>query len=114
MPTEKWRRENQDKVKASRKRWYEKNKASEIKRIEARKKDIREWFAEYKAALCCTECSEDVICCLDFHHLDPDEKELDVAILVHNGCGKDRILEEIAKCKVVCANCHRKIHAGLI
>lgn len=43
---------------------------------------------------------------MDFDHLDPTQKEFDLS----NGAGYSlkRILAEIAKCEVVCSNCHRK------
>ena len=59
----------------------------------------------------CCLCDETDIRCLDFHHLDPDTKDDMVSTLW--GLKDDtRLLREIAKCAVVCANCHRKIHAG--
>jgi len=47
--------------------------------------------------------------CLDFHHVNPGEKErgLNKIVNTHN---KKLILEEISKCIVLCANCHRKEH----
>lgn len=50
---------------------------------------------------------------LDFHHLDPNGKEERISILI----GKHSVAhieEEINKCIVLCANCHRELHAGLI
>lgn len=44
---------------------------------------------------------------LDFHHRNPSEKEFDVATGVTQGYGVTRLLAEIAKCDVQCANCHR-------
>ena len=35
------------------------------------------------------------------------KKEAAVASLVSKGCSDARLLEEIEKCDVVCANCHR-------
>lgn len=48
---------------------------------------------------------------LEFHHLDPSQK--DPAVNVHNN-GFEKALEEMKKCILVCANCHREIHAGLL
>lgn len=44
----------------------------------------------------------------DFHHLDPDKKELDwnKMRLVSN----DKRQSELDKCVLLCANCHRKRH----
>ena len=49
---------------------------------------------------------------MDFHHLNPDEKDFDI------GCTKnpklnDKIKNELDKCILVCSNCHREIHYKL-
>lgn len=86
--------------------------------IRKQKKDrrvfLQEWFKEKKATLKCFFCTEDFIECLEFHHTDPKEKEYNVSNMVKNGFSIKKIESEIAKCIVVCANCHRKIHAGKI
>jgi hypothetical protein len=44
----------------------------------------------------------------DFHHRNPDEKELNMTDLQDKKwC---RIQEEISKCDLLCANCHRIAH----
>ena len=50
---------------------------------------------------------------LDFHHINPDEKSFLISEQVARMGGKDRILREVMKCVVVCANCHRIIHSGV-
>ncbi len=45
---------------------------------------------------------------MDFDHKDPSQKLENVAQLTSRGWSADRIKEEIQKCDVVCANCHRK------
>jgi hypothetical protein len=42
---------------------------------------------------------------MDFHHRDPAEKEFNIGTNVMKNL--DSLLAEIAKCDVVCANCHR-------
>jgi predicted HNH restriction endonuclease len=37
---------------------------------------------------------------------------LKVVALANRGLSIERIDEEIAKCVILCANCHRKLHAG--
>lgn len=43
---------------------------------------------------------------MDFDHRDPTEKVANIARLIVGGSWK-RIQDEIAKCDLVCANCHR-------
>lgn len=46
--------------------------------------------------------------CMDFDHLDPTAKEFNISEAAASGnVGWERIEAEIAKCEVVCANCHR-------
>ena len=49
---------------------------------------------------------------LDFHHLNPEEKEFGIGTNTNRSWESTR--EEIKKCALVCANCHREIHANLI
>lgn len=66
---------------------------------------------EYKSELKCQVCGENDIVCLDFHHNNPDEKEYNISHMVSRGYSKERIMKEINKCSVLCANCHRKLHS---
>lgn len=45
--------------------------------------------------------------CLDFDHLKPDEKIANVSQLANDRRADNIILNEIAKCRLLCANCHR-------
>ena len=110
MPTEKWKKENQDKVKKARLKWYYKNKEREIKRIVERKNIIVKWFNEYKKVLKCEYCGENNPCCLDFHHKNEKEKDYNISVMSNMGYSINRIKEEIDKCIVLCSNCHRKLH----
>jgi hypothetical protein len=72
--------------------------------------ELRDWYQAYRATLCCASCPESDPVCLDFHHRT-DDKTTNVANMVSSGWAKERIIEEIEKCAVLCANCHRKLHA---
>lgn len=56
----------------------------------------------------CVDCGEANPIVLDFDHLDAETKLLEISKLVSRGYSINAIDAEIAKCEVVCANCHRK------
>lgn len=74
-----------------------------------RREEIRSWFKEYKRGLSCEICGENDPRALEFHHVEPlrDAEANRVCDYVCQGYSKKRILEEIDKCLVLCANCHR-------
>lgn len=91
-------------------KWYKRNRNYRIKQIRKRRSELAEWFRGLKTTLKCESCPETHPATLDFHHRDPKEKDLDVTRTIRDGWAKERILKEIAKCKVLCSNCHRKLH----
>jgi hypothetical protein len=56
----------------------------------------------------CVDCGETDPIVLEFDHRDGEEKDRTVAELVSDNCGWAKILAEIEKCDVRCANCHRR------
>lgn len=48
---------------------------------------------------------------MDFHHIY-DKKYL-IAHMANKG-SLSKLMEELKKCVVLCSNCHRKVHAGLV
>jgi len=62
----------------------------------------------------CCLCGEKTICTLDFHHTDPSKKEYEISQLIKWNFKIDRLIGELDRCVVVCSNCHRKIHAGIV
>jgi hypothetical protein len=57
-------------------------------------------------------CGESDPVCLEFHHLNPEEKDFEVTDSLNRSL--DTLFREIRKCIVLCANCHKKVHAGKI
>jgi hypothetical protein len=45
---------------------------------------------------------------LEFHHLDEDEKDKGIGQL--KKCSESRLKEELEKCVLLCANCHKEHH----
>lgn len=98
--------------KAYRRLHYEANKGKYIKKSKARRAEFIAWWQDFKRGLVCEYCGEDHPAALDFHHDNPAEKEGNVSTLVANE-NKTKLLEEVAKCRVLCSNCHRKLHYDL-
>lgn len=92
--------------------WYKKNKKRQFDNVKRRKKELRDRFQEFKKTLKCCVCKESEACCLDFHHLDASEKEFSIAHFENVGLAK--LKEELKKCVVICSNCHRKVHEGIL
>lgn len=51
---------------------------------------------------------------LEFHHLDPNDKETSWGEINGSIRSWNYICEEMTKCVMLCANCHREVHEGLI
>lgn len=56
----------------------------------------------------CILCNEKHFAALDFHHINPNEKDKAIA----RATSKKWVEEEVKKCVVLCSNCHRKFHAN--
>jgi hypothetical protein len=82
--------------------------AEATKRVVQAKRD--RVYKEYgdKCSICgYNNCRE----ALEWHHLDPSTKEVEPSKVFSRSY--ERIIEELSKCILVCANCHREIHVKL-
>lgn len=71
------------------------------------KKRNKSFIAEYLKLHPCIDCGNNNIIVLDFDHLDASIKITEVSYMVNSGWSLENIIKEIAKCEVVCSNCHR-------
>jgi len=69
------------------------------------KQQFKKRLSEIKEASGCMDCGETNPIVLDFDHLK--DKKYNVSRMIHDGFSWAAIKKEIAKCEVVCANCHR-------
>lgn len=104
-PIEERRKYNRDYYNNSTKE--QKQRILERQRIS--RKRITDFINNYKLANSC-ECGETHTACLEFHHTDPSTKDFDVALAVNKCLSLEKLIQEISKCIVLCANCHRKLH----
>jgi len=67
------------------------------------------WLSEYKRERGCYKCGTKDHRVLDFHHRDEKAKIFGIGGF-RREVGFQRLKDEIEKCEVVCANCHRILH----
>ena len=101
-----------EKMKAYQKDYYRKNKSKVVERVEEARRRNSSFVNEWKESRGCIVCGESDPCCLDMHHTDSKKKDSDLSALVYGQSPLSTIVLELEKCVVVCASCHRKIHAG--
>ncbi len=112
--TKRWRENNRERARAWQRQYSEKNREKHAAYRKAwAKAHPRTKLIEKAKIKGCAICEEKSPVALDFHHIDPSQKKFSIGgyYLIKTDA---EVEEELAKCVVVCANCHRKIHAGLI
>lgn len=76
---------------------------------------IKQEAVKYKGGKC-SQCGYDkCLDALDFHHIDPLQKDWSIrSSLMRKSLHLEKLKPELDKCLLVCCRCHREIHAGLI
>ena len=73
--------------------------------------DRKIWAIQYKGSKC-NDCNisypDTPYVVFDFHHLNPMEKDMDWSKIKLTS--KEKMIDEINKCVLLCANCHRTRH----
>ena len=82
----------------------ERHKAKDLKRYTTALNFIR-----HAKSGGCSQCGEKTPVCIDFHHIDPTTKLFNISSRLSKSI--KTLWNEIAKCTLLCANCHRKLHA---
>lgn len=81
-----------------------------IERVTNAKKRQKQKLVDYKGGKCEICGYNKCIEALDFHHLNPNEKDFGLS---KKYISFKKAKKEVDKCILVCANCHREIHAKL-
>ena len=87
--------------------YYQKNKDEICQRTRARQKRVAQRRRDLLSEFSCVACGCDNHHVIQWHHVDPTEKETQV---VGNGVSEERFWDEVLKCVPLCANCHVMIH----
>jgi hypothetical protein len=80
--------------------------------VQRRREGIKKMAVEYKGNSCEICGYDKCISALEFHHLDPTQKDFGIS---QNGITRswEKVKIELDKCIMVCSNCHREIHEEL-
>lgn len=57
----------------------------------------------------CQKCGDKRLYVLDFHHIDPTQKDNTINHM-RKSSSLENLISEVDKCIVLCANCHREFH----
>ena len=92
-----------------RRKHYLENRQKYIDKANKQRAKKLEWFKNLKGTFKCNRCGENHPACLHFHHKDSSIKDGCISRFA-DSASKKRLLVEIEKCEVLCANCHSKEH----
>ncbi len=104
-----WIANNKERIAKSVKAYTEKHKEHLSALKAAQYKEKRNWVTDYKMKHPCEICGEKDPIVLEFHHVNPKEKDASIADLLSRKT-LDAIKLEVVKCIVLCGNCHTRLH----
>ena len=94
------------------KRRYSDRRQYLIRAVHARRKKVRQMAVEHKGGKC-ELCGYDrCIDAFEFHHNDSSKKNFGISEKGYTRSWKE-VVKELDNCMLVCANCHRELHARL-
>lgn len=97
---------DREKQKAAQHRYYIESKQLAIERNRSRRNTFRQYFNKVKSEHPCADCGLHYPpYVMDFDHVS-GEKRFNISDIGRANSMQD-LIDEIAKCEVVCANCHR-------
>lgn len=80
-----------------------------VEAVTKRRRKVKQMSVEYLGGKCSKCGYNKCVDALDFHHLDPKNKSFNPSENGHTRSWEKQ-KEEISKCILLCANCHREIH----
>lgn len=88
---------------------YRKNPRKFMDKAAKRVRRDKARYWAWKASQKCLVCGEGRHWCLVAHHRDPSTKKAELSQLAGR-CSWARIEAELAKCDILCCNCHADLH----
>jgi len=106
---------DKEKQRRAEREWYQRNKEERKEvfrqRSAAHRKKKREWMDGIKRDTPCAHCGKTYPPkVMDWHHRPEFDKSFEIAAAMAKNVPNEKIVEEIKKCELLCANCHRLVH----
>jgi len=86
-------------------------KAKQVEYTTRRRQKVMKMAIDYKGGKCIVCGYNKCTWALEFHHIDPKEKEFSISDKGYTRSW-DKVKIELDKCVLLCANCHREVEAG--
>jgi 5-methylcytosine-specific restriction endonuclease McrA len=83
-----------------------------IQAVQKRRKKIREQALEFLGGRCARCGYRRCIDALEIHHLESSDKDFGISAKGYTRSWT-KVRAELEKCQLLCANCHREVHAEL-
>ena len=109
----KWKKEHSENIKRNNKKYRENNQETIKSRSTIHRAKHRKLLEELKVNGCAICGYDKYSGALDFHHGNPEDKKFAIG-RKNMGYTDKRIIDELNKCILLCANCHREIHDMVI
>ena len=84
---------------------------TQTENITIKRRAIKKMLIEYKGGKCERCGYNKSMRALEFHHLDPSEKDFGISKQINRNI--DDLKKEVDKCILLCSNCHAEIHEEL-
>ena len=90
---------------------HEDENCSHAQAVTIKRRAIKKALIEYKGSKCERCGYNKCLRALEFHHLDPNEKDFGISRCLTKSMAE--LKKEVDKCQLLCSNCHAEVHQEL-
>ena len=106
-----WTKDNPGVSRKASLKYYRSHREERCKYRSEKVRKKRGYIQDYKLSHGCAVCGYNrCASALDFHHIG-DDKEFTIGSMISRDYSLEKLKKEMDKCTVLCANCHRELHA---
>lgn len=80
--------------------------------VSERRRQLKQFIIDAFDSKCCICNYDKYQGALELHHINPKEKDFRISKMLTRSFKKT--VEECKKCVLVCSNCHKEVHAGIV